>query len=161
MEEFYQKTTDYLRSKKLDKLILMIVKIFPFIIAIIYGVTLIHLYLSHSSLFINTVLIPLISFSIVTLIRKIIDRPRPFIKYDFEPLYYKKEGESFPSRHTVSAISIAVALFHVNMVIGIVVLILASLVALSRILSGVHYPSDVIVGILIALLVYIAVYLIN
>ena len=72
---------------------------------------------------------------------------------DIEPLIKHKQGESFPSRHTVSAFAIAFACLKVSLPLGIVMLLLAITVSLSRILCGVHYISDVISAIVIAFII--------
>jgi undecaprenyl-diphosphatase len=53
---------------------------------------------------------------------------------------------SFPSDHAAAAFAIAVSIFFVSRRVGAVALAVATLIALSRVLLGVHYPSDVIAG---------------
>ncbi|MEN7342433.1 MAG: phosphatase PAP2 family protein [Pseudomonadota bacterium] len=74
-------------------------------------------------------------------------RQRPFISHDRitcrkAPL----DQYSFPSGHTLHAVLFTTMFFHYVPVLGLVVLPFALLVALSRVVLGLHYPSDVIVG---------------
>lgn len=101
----------------------------------------------------ETILRPLSAFILVTLIRKIINRKRPYETIDIIPLSKHKQGESFPSRHTVSAFAIAFACLNVNVTLGGFMVILAIIIASTRVLCGVHYLSDVISAIVIALII--------
>jgi undecaprenyl-diphosphatase len=53
---------------------------------------------------------------------------------------------SFPSDHAAAAFAIAVSVFFVSRRVGGALLVVATLIALSRVLLGVHYPSDVLAG---------------
>lgn len=56
------------------------------------------------------------------------------------------ESGSFPSGHSASAVAFAVAVGHVVPRLRTPLRIAASVVAFSRVYTGVHYPSDVLVG---------------
>lgn len=62
-------------------------------------------------------------------------------------------GESMPSRHTASAFIIAITVFYFNRYLGIVAIIIATLIALSRVLAGVHFIRDVLAGLLISAII--------
>ena len=115
----------------------------------------VSIFINHSSKLLLTIIKPLSSFLIVTLIRKLYNRPRPCMTFNIEPLVGHKTGESFPSRHTVSAFAIAFALLNINIHLGIIALIIACIVGLSRIICAVHFISDVLCGFLIALIIYL------
>lgn len=86
-------------------------------------------------------------FVLGTLLRQAIDRPRPYETLAFTPLFPKDtRGQSFPSRHCFSAACIAVAAVRVSPVCALILGVLALLIALTRVLSGVHYISDVLAG---------------
>jgi undecaprenyl-diphosphatase len=53
---------------------------------------------------------------------------------------------SFPSGHTLHAVSLTIMLSHVEPTLFAVCAPFAVLVALSRVVLGLHYPSDVFVG---------------
>lgn len=53
---------------------------------------------------------------------------------------------SFPSGHTLHAVCFAIMLPHAEPVLGLIVLPFAVLVAISRVVLGLHYPTDVLVG---------------
>lgn len=53
---------------------------------------------------------------------------------------------SFPSGHTLHAVSFSTVLLHYYPEWAILVVPFASLVALSRVILGLHYPSDVAMG---------------
>jgi undecaprenyl-diphosphatase len=53
---------------------------------------------------------------------------------------------SFPSGHTLHAVSFMIMLTAVDPSLLVVTLPFATLVALSRVILGLHYPSDVLVG---------------
>ena len=110
MEKFYQNNLNYIRQHHLDKICVVIAKITPYLTAALYALTLLILFINHSSKLLLTIIKPLSSFLIVTLIRKLYNRPRPCMTFNIEPLVGHKTGESFPSRHTVSAFAIAFAL---------------------------------------------------
>ncbi|MGW7680719.1 phosphatase PAP2 family protein [Kribbella sp. NPDC054772] len=56
------------------------------------------------------------------------------------------ESGSFPSGHSASAVAFAVAVGHVVPALRPPLRIAAAVVAFSRVYTGVHYPSDVLVG---------------
>jgi len=91
------------------------------------------------------------------LIAKVWHRPRP---YEAHPALYhlsNSHDPSFPSDHASAAFAIAFAVFLFDRVVGTVFLAVAVLIGLGRVLTGAHYPGDVLaggaVGLLAALLV--------
>lgn len=89
------------------------------------------------------------------LIKNIVARTRPYEVIDgLTRLVGEQSDFSFPSGHTSSAFSVAVVIFLLMpKKYGVPALIVATLIAYSRLYVGVHYPSDVIGGLIVGILV--------
>lgn len=74
------------------------------------------------------------------------------MRYGIAPVFDKDaKPDSMPSRHTASAFIIALSMLSVNTIAGIVYLIIALLISVSRLCAGVHYIKDVLAGAAIAI----------
>ncbi len=93
------------------------------------------------------VFIPASGFVILSFLRKKINAPRPYEEWTIKPLLDRDSpGQSMPSRHVFSATIISMACFHVSLSVGVILLVLSALLGLVRVLGGVHYARDVVVG---------------
>ena len=93
------------------------------------------------------IMVPALGFILLTLVRKWINQPRPYETWGIVPLLEKdSSGNSMPSRHVFSATIISMACLHANLPVGLILLVLSALLGLVRVLGGVHYPKDVLVG---------------
>ncbi len=113
--------------------------------------------------FTKALLVPGISFVLLSLFRKWINRPRPYEKFEVPPVIKKDtKGQSFPSRHVFSAtiISMTFLLMSPWSWLGILFLLVSIALAAVRVLSGVHFISDVLAGILIAVVAAVLGYLV-
>ena len=91
--------------------------------------------------------IPASGFVILSFLRKKINAPRPYEEWTIKPLLDRDSpGQSMPSRHVFSATIISMACFHVSLSVGVILLVLSALLGLVRVLGGVHYARDVVVG---------------
>ena len=98
------------------------------------------------------VFIPALGFVILSFLRKKINAPRPYEEWDIKPLLDRDSpGQSMPSRHVFSATIISMACLHASLTMGMICLTLSALLGLVRVLGGVHFPKDVIVGYICAL----------
>ncbi len=86
-------------------------------------------------------------------IRFIYDRPRPFVALENVKLLIEKNGSepSFPSGHAAFLFAIALAVFLFDRKIGAILTVVALIFSVARIYTGVHYPFDILGGLLIAL----------
>ena len=93
------------------------------------------------------VFIPASGFVILSLLRKKINAPRPYEEWTIKPLLDRDSpGQSMPSRHVFSATIISMACMHASLPIGMICLTLSAFLGLVRVLGGVHFPKDVVVG---------------
>lgn len=93
------------------------------------------------------VFVPATGFVILSFLRKKINAPRPYEEWTIKPLLDRDSpGQSMPSRHVFSATIISMACLHASLSVGVILLILSAILGLVRVLGGVHYPKDVVVG---------------
>ena len=93
------------------------------------------------------VFVPATGFVILSFLRKKINSPRPYEVWEIVPLLDRdSSGQSMPSRHVFSASIISMACLHASLSVGVILLILSVFLGLVRVLGGVHYPKDVLVG---------------
>jgi undecaprenyl-diphosphatase len=83
-------------------------------------------------------------------------RTRPFDVAFFETLIEKPRDYSFPSGHTASLFAFAATIVLFDKKLGIPALIIAAVVAFSRLYLFVHYPTDVLAGLVIGILIAFA-----
>jgi undecaprenyl-diphosphatase len=90
----------------------------------------------------------LLALAVAQLIGQLWDRPRPYEAHPGEAslLLPLSPDPSFPSDHAIAAFAIAVAIGLRHRKAGVLALALASLVAVSRVALGTHYPTDVLGG---------------
>lgn len=124
-----------------------------YLMIVCYPLLLLGFYLTHDHYLIYAIIKPFIVFVLVTFIRKGINRPRPYDYLPITPLIEHDEGHSFPSRHAASALIIALTAFHLDFLLGVLLLILALLTAITRVLSGLHHISDVLAGLLLSIVI--------
>ena len=113
----------------------------------------------HRKMGMQVLLSMLFTYIIGNLILKnVFARPRPCdIDTTIAMLISRPHGHSFPSGHSMNGMVAATALFLNNKKIGIPALILAVLIGFSRMYLFVHFPTDVLGGFVIAVLVALAV----
>ena len=93
------------------------------------------------------VFVPASGFVILSFLRKKINVPRPYEGWDINPLLDRDSpGQSMPSRHVFSATIISMVCLHASLSVGLILLILSAILGLVRVLGGVHYPKDVLIG---------------
>ena len=147
-QQTYRKITDGIRRLENGE------KIVQFINSIAYVVGIIILFDEKNKGLARFVAVTAISFILVSIVRRFINSERPYTMYDFKPIIEKnKKGESMPSRHVFSAFIIGMAFLYIGEIpLGIIVFVCGLIIAIVRVISGVHFPKDVIVGALVGVL---------
>lgn len=85
-------------------------------------------------------------------LKNVVARIRPYdLNPEIEILVKHLSDFSFPSGHTLASFEAATAIFINNKKWGVPALVLAFLVAISRIYLYVHYPTDVLAGMLLGI----------
>ena len=86
-------------------------------------------------------------------LKNIVARTRPYDMVEVELLVKSLSDFSFPSGHTLVSIEAATALTVYHRKWGIAALVLAVVIALSRLYLFVHYPTDVLAGVIIGVII--------
>lgn len=87
-------------------------------------------------------------------LKNIVCRPRPFqeLSRNIQLLIPPPSGWSFPSGHSCASFAAATVIFFKDRRFGAAALVLAALIAFSRVFLFVHYPTDVLAGSLLGAL---------
>jgi undecaprenyl-diphosphatase len=116
-------------------------------------------------IFWTTIISIVVARGVITeIIRFFYRRPRPFLTLPVHKLlsngwFYSDTEWSFPSGHSAFFFAMATAIYLCNKKWGIWFFIAAILMNISRIVAGVHYPSDILGGAVVGIMVgYLVVY---
>ena len=130
-------------------LLLKLVDIFAVIVTVgTFVAMLVMLGLSDLYLAVRLAFVCGAPYVLVSLVRGLIDAPRPYEVYNdiYTVPPKKKEGASFPSRHAFSVFSIGTALLFVYPIAAVDVLVMGIFLSVSRVLLGKHFVRDVVAG---------------
>jgi undecaprenyl-diphosphatase len=91
-------------------------------------------------------------FFITEIIREVWFRARPFVENSVNMLIpYSAKESSFPSGHASIYFAISTIIYLYNKKLGIGFLVASFLICLSRIFVGIHWPSDILAGIVVGI----------
>lgn len=108
--------------------------------------------------FYHMVLATVACFTIHKILKKRLARPRPFVTDPgFHLIVDPLDEFSFPSGHTLHAVAFTMVLAVHYPLVAWCTLPFTVLVAMSRVVLGLHYPSDVLAGAAMGILVTLAV----
>jgi undecaprenyl-diphosphatase len=87
-------------------------------------------------------------------------RPRPFVRLGFSPLIAENPNAgAFPSGHATFFFALAFSLYYLGYRRWSLMFIIVSvLMGISRVFTGVHWPLDIVFGIIVA---FISSYIVN
>ena len=93
-----------------------------------------------------------VSHLIVQVIKRTVGRPRPSRGRAGRALVVEPDQFSFPSGHAAAAMSVAFVYATAFPALAVPLVVFAGAVGISRVFLGVHYPGDVLIGQLIAVI---------
>ena len=127
----------------------------PWMVAIFYSLFLLKIVIESPNGFFYLFSKPMMVLICTALLRIFINRPRPYEKYSIKPIGDKRQsGHSFPSIHASLTLSIALTVIKTGPNMGLLLSALAITITCTRLLTGVHYLTDILASILIALAIY-------
>lgn len=154
-QDRYNKISSWIREKSYRyRLFVILYKTIPLLVMAAYGIMILYgIYTLNKNQWIRIIAVPAVTFLVVTVFRKLINEKRPYEVFEIQPLIHKsKQGESFPSRHMVSAVIIAMTGFYMNRMLGIWLILLSAIIGILRPAAGVHYVRDIVGGFFFALI---------
>lgn len=138
---------------KRERLVPIVDRVLTLVVYLAYPALIVWLWYSGGTIPWRELWVPASALVVVTLLRMLVDRPRPYERLDIDPLIKKDtHGKSFPSRHAFSVFVIAATAWTVWPPLGAALAVVGVLLCVLRVLGGVHYPADVAVGALIGVL---------
>jgi undecaprenyl-diphosphatase len=94
-----------------------------------------------------------VTYYVVSTMKGVVGRPRPYILMPDANLFGAEKSFSFPSNHTASAFMGATILSEFFGSWRVVLFFVAALVGYSRVYLGVHFLSDVLAGAIVGILI--------
>lgn len=96
-------------------------------------------------------------FVVATLIRFFYHRPRPFLALEL-PHLIQDSAYSFPSGHTIFVFALATVTYFFNKKLAYFLYISGIIIGFARVAGGVHYPSDILGGVILGIFVGLIIY---
>ena len=87
-------------------------------------------------------------FAITGVIWRLYERPRPFLSHDVNQLLFV-DAPSFPSGHSTFMFAFSTVIYLYDKRLGALMFAGSALIVISRIAASVHYPTDILGGIII------------
>src|SRR3954468_14075658 len=89
-----------------------------------------------------------LALAVAAVVARVVDRPRPFVAPPHAVHLFATHAADpgFPSDHATAAFAIAVALLLRSRTWGAIALAAATVLGITRVGMGIHYPTDVLAG---------------
>jgi len=146
------------RSEFFDKLVIFFADTFPYIVVVL---AFIFLLIHHEIFSAQNPLRELVqkwkefflvffsgyfAWSLAQLLKILIHTERPFFALNNVQALLSETGFAFPSGHATFFSALAVAIFLSHRRVGYMFMFFALLIGLARIITGVHFPIDILGG---------------
>ncbi len=141
----------------LDYIFIFFAEYLPYILLIFFSLTVFSEKDFHKRVyFFSLAALSLIFlFGIVTeVIRYFFHSPRPFLELGFIPLIKDPGTNSMPSGHMTLLMPFGLTLYQLNKRKGILFTSLVVIVGFFRIVTGVHWPLDILAGLILSALCF-------
>ena len=147
-KEFYDKLAEpFERDEGRRKGLLKLNTVITNLVYAVYPALLVVSLFMRDKSFFKVLLVPAISFLLVTLFRKMCHAQRPYEVWGVSPLIPKEtKANSFPSRHVFSIYMIAMAAGYLWWPLAILLFVAGVFLAAARVIGRVHFLKDVIAG---------------
>ena len=142
-QEFYDRlAAPFETSERKKNCLLRVNHILTDVVYLVYPALLFYLMVYRDSRFWRVLLVPAVTFVLVSLFRRKFNAPRPYEKWPVKPLIPKDtKGNSFPSRQVFSIYIIAMAAWYVCPPLGVILCVAGVFLAAARVIGRVHFDS--------------------
>lgn len=133
------------KNKGFYKFFFLITKASSYIYFLLYFSLLVHTFYNNKNRFGKFIIVPFLTLTSSIIIRNVVKRKRPLAKFNI----LKKSSYCFPSNHTSSSLIISILFLYTNYYFGVTLISLSIFIAISRVVTGFHYPSDIFFGLVL------------
>ena len=141
------------RSKLFDDIVVFLASYLQYFLVLFFILLLyfsLHPKRKKIYIFSVTIISALFSRAAAEIIRFFYHHPRPFVNHPVHQLL-PESGWSFPSGHSSFFFAMATAIYFYNKKWGLGFFIAALFMNISRIIAGVHYPLDILGGMILGI----------
>jgi len=133
----------------LDSLGIFLAEYLAYVLAICLFLFLVWNFRKYWSMVILALASGVLARGVTELIRFLWTRPRPFVENHVNLLIDHVNSSAFPSAHTSFFFAVSMVVYFYNKKIGILFFITSFLIAGGRIYCGLHWPYDILSGIIV------------
>ena len=143
--------TNIYKNRRLTAVLAILTQVISLAFVAVFGIELgIFIYRAEYTSALLFALFAAVGYILVSLMRRLIDAPRPYELYTFYEIKPKeRQGQSFPSRHAYSAVCLSVLFFEISIPIALMLILVSLVMCAFRVLLGIHFIRDVLCGALI------------
>lgn len=135
-----------------DSFIIFFAEYLTYFLAGILALFLIKDWKKYKFLIIKILAAAIVSRLFITeIIRFFWERPRPFVSDSVSLILEHEATGSFPSGHAAAFFAISGIVYSYNKKAGALFFVASFLISLARVISGVHWPSDIVAGALVGI----------
>ena len=137
----------------LDSIGIFLAEYLPYILILIIAILAMINLKKYSKLVVESAISALVArFMVVEIIRWLWERPRPFVNNIVNQLI-DHSSASFPSGHAAFFFAVSTIIYLYNKKLGTIFFLASVLIGIARVFSGIHWPSDILVGAVVGVVV--------
>ncbi len=148
---FYAVNSLAVRSELISNIAVFCAEYLPYLVGLLYLYFVLTSTLSNKRELVINTLAPAVLTRLLfaTLIKQIIARPRPFLALPGVHMLVEATGFSMPSGHASFFFALATSVWLVDKRWGYIFFALAIVISMARVAVGIHYPSDILTGLIL------------
>ncbi len=136
------------QSQIFDNLIIFLAVYFPFVVVFLAGLFLFFYRKSWRELFLLFFSV-FLAYFVSVILKILLHTPRPFLALTNVQALFSESSFAFPSGHATFFSALAFSIFFLHKKAGYVFMFFTLLIGLARIIAGVHFPIDILGGIIL------------